>query len=282
MKNRYIEIAKERFSSETLDILLKQIELFYKEDVIVKKNRYDVGEDVYLKKGTFIHGIFGLKDGFDFILQNGFISTDFTDNPRPNKICNNTGMWDIKNDCLLSEYINDYSGFTIRYNLGREPDAKTVTELIPYHKFDLVTEKINNDNDIWSYQGEQTKEVRFIPSLVSDKRQIAFILNMESDYAKEMRKNDVWNISFSEDIIKNFIDARYFPQFLKDRVNRDSFTTDREAAIMFGLPLKLVEGVFVGRIIEKDKELLSYIKEKLPECYICNLDGKVIVGNKSN
>ena len=101
MKNRYIEIAKERFSSETLDILLKQIELFYKEDVIVKKNRYDVGEDVYLKKGTFIHGIFGLKDGFDFILQNGFISTDFTDNPRPNKICNNTGMWDIKNDCLL-------------------------------------------------------------------------------------------------------------------------------------------------------------------------------------
>ena len=24
----------------------------------------------------------------------------------------------------------------------------------------------------------------------------------------------------------------------------------------------------------------KYIKSKLPDCYICNLDGKVVVGNK--
>jgi hypothetical protein len=49
---------------------------------------------------------------------------------------------------------------------------------------------------------------------------------------------------------------------------------------MFGLPSKLIEGVFVGRKVEQDKELLNYIKEQLPDCYICNLDGKVIISNK--
>ena len=49
---------------------------------------------------------------------------------------------------------------------------------------------------------------------------------------------------------------------------------------MFGLPSSLIEGVFVGRKIEQDKEALNYIKSKLPDCYICNLDGKVIIGNK--
>ena len=49
---------------------------------------------------------------------------------------------------------------------------------------------------------------------------------------------------------------------------------------MFGLPSTLIEGVFVGRMLEKDENALNHIKEKLPDCYICNLDGKVIVGNK--
>ena len=53
-------------------------------------------------------------------------------------------------------------------------------------------------------------------------------------------------------------------------------TTDRETAIMFGLPSKLIEGVFVGRKVENDDNMLDYIKDKLPDCYICNLDGKVI------
>ena len=28
-----------------------------------------------------------------------------------------------------------------------------------------------------------------------------------------------------------------------------------------------------------DIESLNYIKDKLPDCYICNLDGNVIIGN---
>ncbi|MBQ8659359.1 MAG: hypothetical protein IJ475_00775 [Bacilli bacterium] len=277
-KDKYIEIAKERFNGKALDIVLKQINLFY-ENIEISKNKYVVGNDVFLEKGTFIHGIFGGLDNFDYTVQNGFISVDFTDVPRANKIMNSVGMWNIQDNCLLKDYINLYSGFTISYLLGRGPGAKKVSELVPYHKFDEFTERINNDEEVWSYSGEQTKEVRFIPSLVSDKRQIAFILNMKSDYARELAKADVWNLDYDEEMLIPFIDTRYYSNFLEDRKNRTVLTTNRESQIMFGLPISLVEGILVGRKFENDESVLNYIKSKLPDCYICNLDGKVVVGN---
>lgn len=135
----------------------------------------------------------------------------------------------------------------------------------------------SNDENIWAYWGEKTKETTFLPSLVSNKRQIAFILNMESDYAKQMAVADVWNTELSEETLIEFLDYRYYPKFIDLRFSKDATTTDRESSIMFGLPLKLVEGVFVGREIEADATALKYIKSKLSDCYICNLDGKVIV-----
>lgn len=278
-KEKYIKIVNEKFVGESKNLLLKQIDLFYKNDCSIQKNKYKIGEEVFLKKGTFLHGIFGKLENFDYTLDNGFISVDFTSEPRANKICNSVGMWNIKEDILLKDYINKYSGFTITYTIGRGPGAKEMSELVPYHKFDEFTERINNDDDIWTYWGDKTKEVSFLPSLVSDKRQIAFILNMESDYAKELSYADVWNTEFDEEILKPFLDSRYYNKFLEERFHRKASTTDRESAIMFGLPVALIEGVFVGRKIEHNKQALDYIKSKLPDCYICNLDGKVIVDN---
>lgn len=278
-KEKYIEYAKKTFQGKALELVLNNIELFYKNEKI-EKNKYQVGEEVKLKKGTYMHGIPGLLDNFDWIVENGFISNDFTEENIHNKIRHSIGMWVIQKDCLLQEYIKNYSGFTITYTIGRGPGSKEVTKLIPYHKFDEVTEKINNDENIWMYWGDQTKEIRFMPSLVSNKRQIAFILNMESDYAKEMIKKDVWNIELVEEELKDFLDYRYYENFLKERVNRTAQTTDRESAIMFGLPAILIEGVLVGRKLEQDKDSLKHIKEKLPDCYICNIDGKIITGNK--
>ena len=280
MKDKYIENINNRFSGKTKDILLKQVDLFYKDNQNIIKNKYRVGEDVKLKKGTFIHGIFGELENFDYTINNGFIAVDFTNQARANKISNSVGMWNIKEDILLRDYIEKYSGFTITYSIGRGPEATNVSELIPYHKFDEVTERINDSEEIWMYWGNKTKEVSFIPSWVSNKRQIAFILNMESDYAKELAYNDVWNLDFDREILENFLDYRYVDKFIdNERFNRDASTTDRESAIMFGLPNCLIEGIFVGRKIEKDTKALEYIKDKLPDCYICNLDGKVIVGN---
>lgn len=277
-KEEYVKYVKENYENESKELLLKQIELFFKK-ININKNKYNKGDEVFLKKGTHIHGVPGVLDSLDWVVENGFIGNDFTNHSVANKIKSSIGMWDIQKDMTLKEYIIEYSGFTITYTIGRGPGSKEISELIPYHKFDEYTEKINDDENIWMYWGDQTKEVRFLPSLVANKRQLAFILNMESDYAKELVKNDVWNPNLSEETVKPFIDYRYIEKFLKERHNRNAETTDRETAIMFGLPPSLIEGVFVGRRIENDQDTLNYIKEKLPDCYICNLDGKVIVGN---
>ena len=275
-KDKYIEDVNKRFTGKAKEIILNQIELFFKKTKNINKEKYKINDDVILEEGTFIHGIPGDIDNFDFVIENGFISVDFTESPKENKINNSVGFWKIKEKCSLKEYINLYSCNTITYNIGRGPTATKKYLLAPYHKFDEITETLNNDKEVWSYTAEQTKEVRFIPSLVSDKVQIAFILNMTSKYAKELQEADVWNINLDNETLKPFLDHRYYEKFLEERLNRNETTTDRESAIMFGIPNTLVEGVLIGRKIEKDQDKIKYIKQKLPNCYICNLEGKVI------
>jgi len=49
-----------------------------------------------------------------------------------------------------------------------------------------------------------------------------------------------------------------------------------ESTILFGIPANMIEGVLVGREYERDNNKLSEIKSLLPNCFICNLEGKVI------
>ena len=57
---------------------------------------------------------------------------------------------------------------------------------------------------------------------------------------------------------------------------RTPLTTDRESAILFGVPSCFIEGILVGREFEKNDEGIKKLKESFPNCYICNLDGVVI------
>ena len=133
-KEKYLEIVNSRFDGKVKEILTKQINLFYKNEE-VDINRYLKGEKVYLEKGTFIHGIYGGLENFDFTIENGFISADFTSEKRANKICNSVGMWNIQEDIFLKDYINLYSGFTITYCIGRGPESKSKTEERPAPQF---------------------------------------------------------------------------------------------------------------------------------------------------
>ena len=279
-KEEYITFVNNNYNGSAKELILKQIDLFYDDKEEIPYHKYEIGEEVILNKGTYLHGISGELDNFTWIINNGFIGNDFTNQSINNKIKSSIGMWNIQQDMSLLDYIKLYSGFTITYTIGRGPGSKEISDLIPYHQFDSYTEKLNNREDVWMYWGDQTKEVRFLPSLVADKRQIAFILNMDSDYAKKLTYADVWNCDLDPETLKDFLDYRYYDKFLEERHNRNASTTDRETAIIFGLPARLIEGVFVGRKIENNQEALTYIKEQLPNCYICNLDGKVIVGNK--
>ena len=219
-KQEYKNFINKKFKGEAKNLLLKNLELYYKEDIIVKKNKYSIGDNVYLKKGTFIHGLGGSPDSynnfkiFDYVCQHGFIGGDFNNRPTV-KILNSVGMWNIKKSMYLKEYIELYSGVTIKYRVGdREKGLTDYYELVPYGKIEDRFVKLNNRPDVWQWSAEQTKEVRFIPSLFSDKNQIAFILNMESDYAKEVSKQDVWNKNLrKEEILKYFSVSFFYTYF---------------------------------------------------------------------
>ena len=124
---------------------------------------------------------------------------------------------------------------------------------------------------------EQTKEARFMPSLVQEQVQIGIIFNGNNEYVKDLLKGDILNPSFiSDDDVKEFVNETYYDRFIIERKNKDDFFTDRESAILFGIPSNLIEGILVGRKYEKEKEILNEIKSLLPNCYICNLDGVVM------
>ena len=64
-------------------------------------------------------------------------------------------------------------------------------------------------------------------------------------------------------------------KFAKNHFANDFFL--RAEYIIFGIPSNYIEGIIVGRKFENDKIKLEEIKKSLPNAYICNLDGKVIV-----
>lgn len=49
-KEKYINDIMERFDGKAQELLLRQVEMFYQNDKDVKKNKYKVGEEVFLRK----------------------------------------------------------------------------------------------------------------------------------------------------------------------------------------------------------------------------------------
>ena len=113
-----------------------------------------------------------------------------------------------------------------------------------------------------------------MPSLARDNIQLGFIMNIENDYGKSILENDIFNLSFDKEILQSFIQEYFIKDFIYAK--RDDFTTNRESAIIFGIPSCFIEGLLVGRKYEQDEKQLNLLKKLFPNCYICNLDGKVI------
>lgn len=275
-KEEYIKYVNDNFVDKTKELLINQIDKFYeyKDNFELDRHNYKLGDDVYLKKGTFMHGTYKNMDGLDIIAQDGFTAGTFRSNEFRQKYPYCVGFWNIQKDMMLSDYINLYSGCTIEfvgdgYRTEAGEEVKR-TKLIAIS--DIENEIKNNDYSKWFV--EQTKEARFLPNLQKDYVQIGFILNMDSKEARSLLEGDIFRLDFDKEILKSFVVDKIYNHFINDI--RDDFFTNRESAIVFGIPPVFIEGVLVGRIYEKDNDKLDYIKSKLPNAYICNLDGKVI------
>ena len=239
---------------------------------------YKIGEEVFLKKGTLLHGTYKNLEGLKEIVKNGLISSWFIDG-RLSKYPSSVGVWNLQKDYYLKDYINFYSGGTIMYcgvfdELANKEVSKTA--VIPYDKMSNINE-ISKKYDCHMWLMEQTKEARFMPSLNQDNVQIGLIFNADLIKKSNLLIGDILDKdTFNDDIVKDFINPDYYEKFIKERAKKDDFFTNRESAVLFGIPSNLIEGILVGKTYEKNQNVLKEIKEILPDCYICNLEGTVI------
>lgn len=284
-KDEYIKIVNknEHLDSNGKKILIEQIRKYYEvKNYSIKKDTYNIGDEVKLKKGTLLHGTYKNVDGLKEILKDGLISSWFIDG-RISKYPSSVGIWNLKKDYYLKDYIDFYSGGTIMYCGVFENGKNTQqnkTEVIPYTEMTNIIDMVSKvDCHMWTL--EQTKEARFMPSLVQDRVQIGIIFNGSNKYLAELLKGDILNPNnINDNDVKPFVNQDYYEKFIKNRKSKDDFFTDRESAILFGIPSNFIEGILVGRKYENDNKILVELKTLLPDAYICNLDGKVIVANK--
>lgn len=284
-KDEYIKIVNknEYLDSNGKKILIEQIKKYYEvKNYSIKKDTYNIGDEVKLNKGTLLHGTYKNIDGLKEILKDGLISSWFI-NGRLSKYPSSVGIWNLKKDYYLKDYIDFYSGGTIMYcgvfENGKDTQQNK-TEVIPYTEMNNIIDIVSKvDCHMWTL--EQTKEARFMPSLVQDRVQIGIIFNGSNKYLEELLKGDILNPNnINDDDVKPFINQDYYEKFIKNRKYKDDFFTDRESAILFGIPSNFIEEILVGRKYENDNKILVELKTLLPDVYICNLDGKVIVANK--
>jgi len=279
-KKYYVDITQEKLKNEKSKmIMINQIERFYnyEENYLNESNKYNTGDLVRLKKGTLLHGTYKNFEGLKEIVKNGLISSWFIDG-RLSKYPSSVGVWNLKKDCLLKDYINFYSGGTILYAGVYENGNDTQmnkTDVIPYDKMNLILDEVMKvDCHMWTL--EQTKEVRFMPSLVQNRVQVGIIFNGESKEIKNILLGDILSGNISDEDVREFVNPNYYENFIRERKNKNDFFTDRESAVLFGIPSNFIEGILVSRKYETDSTMLNKIKELVPNAYICNLDGIVI------
>lgn len=267
-----IKLVDEKLCGNTKKLLLNQIERYYDalNNYKPKSSNYKVGDLVKLDKGTLLHGTYKNIDGLEKIAKEGLIC-DLIVEGRKSKYPLTVGVWNLKKDYYLKNYIDFYSGGTVKFGY----EDKKSTEVIPYSKMNTFLDYMK-EKDHFRWEMEQTKEARFLPSYEQENVQIGIIFNGNNVYVKELLKGDILSNRISDIDVKPFLNEWYYERFLKDRKAKDDFFTDRESAIIFGLPACFIEGILVGRTYEKDNNMLKKIKTLLPNCYICNLDGKVI------
>lgn len=268
-KEDFKVVAQNEFNGKTLEIVNKQIDNFYElSNQIFKNTKYKVGDSVVLTPNTYLHGFGDDIKIFDLFASRGLINKDYEFGASKHFTHHTVSLWHIRKKIKLADYIVNYSGMSVRYE-GKY-------EMVPYGQLDKFVEKMRKVPH-WCWEAESSMEIRFMPSLARDKNQLAFIINGRDKCLKSYFANDLINDDFDFDIAKDFLNFKSEESKERFKCDRSGGDKGRCAYVLFAIPKTLFEGVLVGRKFEKNKKILSHIKNMLPDCYICNLDGKVIV-----
>ncbi len=268
-KEFYYNLVNKYFKNKVVrKKFYEQIDMFF--NVLpIEHKKYNVGDYVELGKNYLMHGTKIKPEELIKIKNNGLLGVEFYDKEYSNQKKPYTcEFWHIKEKTLLGDYIKKYTGGTIFYET-REGMIENVVA------FDQIENEIKTTNlDYFQWQVYQTKEGRFLPT--NKKVTMSFIINGTNN--TKLLNNSIQSDDLDENIKKKILPKWFYDKYVKGGFhNYDSYETRRESAILFGIPSSLIEGICVNSFIEKDTNTLKQIKEIFPNCYICNVEGKVIV-----
>ena len=258
-----------KLKSKTKKLLREQLNLFY--DYKSEQNHnYKVGDTVKLSSNNLLHGTRANLETLEIISKNGLISTEFFNDFNSNKKKPYViELWDIKENIELSEWIKKYAGVTIDFkNLKGETYKSIITS------FENMKSVIQNETKFRDYIIYQNQEQRFVPNdIVNNESTVAFIVSYNK--CNKLITNDIFDVNFDKKIVKDLLPKWFYKKYMINR-NFDNYETGREKAILFGIPIGMFNGILVSRKYQDNNDYLNKLKELFPNCYICNLDGKVI------
>ena len=246
-------------------LILDQIDTFYEiAHKNIKNKKYKLNQDVILDKHNLMTGFKFDLDYLELVSKEGKICGDYAGIETKHGVKWAISTWKYNKKIKLKDYVKNYSGMTVVYN--------GIYEIVPYGKLDDFVEKLKK-KEHFSWDAESTREMRFLPNDIRQNGNIALIFNVGSKDCKKLIDNELQKEFIPDDIkVKKNVNEGN-----KTRAIFEKGFGERVAYILFGIPRNCIEGNFVDRITEKNKKWLLKIKSLFPDCYICNLDGKVIV-----
>lgn len=270
MKEKYQKITEKfKLKKQTKELIKKQIELFYTYNTDENK-KSEINENVLLNKNNLIHGSRADLKTLEIISKTGLIASEFYQNLNQNKKKPYVvELWEINETITLQNWIKKYTGVTIDFKNREGNVYKSIIS-----SFENIQEHIQKEKNFRDYIIYQNQEQRFVPNdIIDNEATVAFIIEFTND--DELIKNDIFNKEFNQKTLQDLLPKWFYKKYMKNR-NFDNYETGREKAIIFGIPLSMIKGIMVSRNIEKEIKYISKIRELFPNCYICNIDGKII------
>lgn len=239
-----------------------------------KEKIYRIGDEIFLDNNSLIHGSRISIDKLNVIKNYGLIAPEFyTETNLPKKKPYVVEFWEINENISLKNYINKYCGVTLEIY---SKEGIVIEKIISsFEDIENHISKVSKYETFRDYIIYPNQEQRYLPNKINNNSTMAFIVKKDSKEKEKILKNDIFSDSFDFEILEEILPNWYIEKYVKTGFT-DKAETGREKAIIYGIPSSFIEGILVNSQIENDELSLNKIKEIFPDCYICNIYGKII------
>ena len=267
------KVKKLKMHKNTKELFTNQINNFFSYEG-KNINKYSIGEQVLLSSNSLITGTRMKVDDLNIIKSSGLISPEFySDETRTVKKPYVVEFWNIDESMTLKEFIDVRAGVTIEVS---NRDFKTKYQIMC--SLDNISNTIQNLDDYLTYTIHQNHEQRFVPNKYYKDPTMAFIVTNDTEEKNNILKNNLLSKDFDRNMLEDILPEWYIEKYIDGEF--DIHETGRENMIIFGVPSVMIEGIIVCDDIKNNTDELNRIKSIFSDCYICDINGVVLIGNK--